>query len=259
MTLALTLASSLLTALPVSAQYQLKLQDFALGGNQVTDVWDTLTAAANPGTGNYPGQTMWSPVASQSGGGDAQLVKVANGSGGGPYFASASIYYGGMSSNINFQGGTLMVRDLTPVAGVRSVVFQVSIGEAWTYDFYDHVLPALTLTLGDGGTVELAVADYTAVLDKFYNGTMAMPSGDEPVYINTYALQWDLSAYVDIASFDISFEGVQHAQLYGLRLDQSDFLNSASVIPEPNACVLTAVGAGLTLVLVWWHRRRRRA
>ncbi|MDR0532596.1 MAG: PEP-CTERM sorting domain-containing protein [Verrucomicrobiales bacterium] len=264
MTAAIVLTA--LLPLTAKAQYTLSFSNYNLGGTLSSDAWTNLTATAIPGTGSFPGTTMWSPVASQSGGGTAQLAKVANGSGGGPYMAGGSIYFGGFSADINNFGGTLMVQDATPVSGLQTLVFQISIGEAWTYDFYNHELPVLNLTLDGGVTLSLE-ATYWAVTDKFDNGSVEMPTGTEEVYINTYALQWDLSnldlatllpTYTgdgSITSFNISFSGVQHAQIYGMQLDQSDAANPNLVqsIPEPSTYVLLGIGV-VVLFLTARHR-----
>lgn len=73
----------------------------------------------------------------------------------------------------------------------------------------------------NGGLQNIS-ATASTVLDRFYNGTVQMPSGPEDVYINTYLLQWDLSAVGPVTSFSIQFDGVQHAQVYALRLDESN-------------------------------------
>lgn len=227
-----------------------------LSGVTQYDGWIGLTAVNYPGFGGFPGTGAWpSTVGSNrttsntfnaTEPGDAVLSKSANGAGGGPYLAGESIYFGGFSSTVNNPGGALRVTDTTPVAGIQNVVFQVQIGEAWTWDFTSDVLPTLSY---NGGTQNL-VPVYSSIAEQFFNGTVTMPSGPENVYINTHVLQWDLSGIVDpIASFSVDFGAVQHAQVYGLRLDQS---STFTLIPAPGAGVL--VGAGALLAA-----RRRRA
>lgn len=225
-----------------------------LDGNTKSDGWDTLTAAAIPGSGGFPGYTMWNPVNSQVYSDinhRAQLTKLTNGPGGGPYFASGSIYFGGFSADLNYFGGTLAIAENNPLAGLQTVVFQIEIGEAWTYDFYNDVLPQLSLNYGDNITLTLE-ADYSAILQQTWNGTVEMPTGDEDVYINLWGLQWDLSGYEDINSFSINFSAVQHSQIYSLRLDQSDVFTQA--IPEPSIWALLILSAVVFPLL-----RRRRA
>lgn len=238
------------------------LVDPAIAGNSQFDGWETgnLTFGQNPGYPGFPGSGAWpAPIGSGSAGsGDAVLNKVANGSGGGPYPAGGSIYFGGFSGDLNNNGGTLSVSDATPVGGLENVIFQIQIGEAWTYDFWNGVLPTLSY---NGGAQNLAAT--TAVLaEQFFNGTVTMPTGEEPVYINTYLLQWDLSSISDpIRSFSINFTGVQHAQLYALRLDQSDEFQSIvasdpPVVPEPTSLALAGF-AGIGLLFRRISGRRR--
>lgn len=203
--------------------------------------------------GSFPGSGPFVPIAAQVGDSTAQLIKTANGTGGGPYVAGDSIYYGGFSGAFNNPGGTMAVTVPNPIADLSTLVFQVQIGEAWTYDFLDHALPVLSYTTS-AGTVNDVAADFSSIISKIANGTVSMPSGPEPIFFNTHALQWDLSAVVDpITSFNVSFQGVQHAQLKGLRLDQgSDSFTGVNLVPEPTSAALGLMGAVALLI-----RRRR--
>lgn len=191
-----------------------------LTGNTAFSGWDSLNAGTYPGYGAFPGTGAWPSALNPnvSGSGSAKLNKVANGAGGGPYVASGSIYFGGFSSTVNFFGGTLAVTNAAPVANLANIVFQLQIGEAWTYDLFNHALPVLSF---NGGAQNIA-ATYSAVTEKYDNGTVTMPTGEETVYINTYMLQWDLTGLGAITSYSISFSGVQHAQVYAARVDESD-------------------------------------
>lgn len=233
------------------------LIDPQLPGLTQYDEWaaGSLTSSANPGYPGFPGSGAWpGPIGSSApGSGDANLNKIANGTGGGPYPAGSAIYYGGFSADINNNGGTLSVTDVTPVAGLSNLVLQIQIGEAWTYDFWNDVLPTLSY---NGGTQDLA-ADDSHLLEAFFNGTVTMPTGEEAVYINTYLLQWDLSSLGPIAGVSIKFTGVQHAQLYALRLDQSDEYSPA-VVPEPGTLTLAGM-AGVGLMVACRTRRRSAA
>ncbi|WP_146431065.1 PEP-CTERM sorting domain-containing protein [Blastopirellula retiformator] len=232
----------------------MSLIDPGLSGSTQYDEWTNtgLIGASNPGFPGFPGSGAWpSPIGSDAvGSGDATLNKTANGSGGGPFPSGSSMYFGGFSSAINNDGGTLQVADATPVANLQTVSFQVQIGEAWTYDFFDDILPTLSY---NGGSQDLA-ATTSLLLEQYDNGTVTMPSGEETVYINTYLLTWDLSSIIGtISDFAIDFTGVQHATLFTLRLDQSD---QPVATPEPGSLALLLGGIPAA---IWCLRRRRNA
>lgn len=229
------------------------LVDPGLTGNTEYAGWVGLTIANYPGYPGFPGSGAWSTpmAANQAGSGNATLNKTANGTGGGPYPASGAIYFGGFSDVVNNNGGTLTVTDTTPVPGLQTVAFQVSIGEAWAHDFFNDVQPTLSY---NGGAQNLA-ATTSLLTDQFFNGTVEMPTGTENVYINTYLLTWDLSAIGELfGSIAMKFNGAQHAQVYALQLDQSDAL----AIPEPGSFALAAMGAVGLLVVARKRSIRRR-
>jgi len=194
------------------------------------------TVPGNPGYGSFPGTGNWpGPIYSQFQSADvlsgdrAGLIKVSNGTGGGPFPSGSSMYYGGASPTPNTDGGTLGVKGNT-ISGAQTLAFQISMGEAYGYSFYDSngdgvgELPTLSLYDVNGAFLTTLQAEYSGIIKQVYNGSLEMPPGsgvDEDVYINVYGLQWDLSTISDYASYQINFTGVQHAQLYSLRLDQS--------------------------------------
>lgn len=244
-----------------AAHATITVSDPVLPGTVSYDGWDNLTAANNPGFPGFPGTGAWPSGgigSNESGSGDATLVKVSNGTGGGPYPAGGSIYYGGFSAAINNNGGTLAVTDATPLANLTNVVFLIQIGEAWTYDFFNSVLPTLSF---NGGSQNLAATD-SALVDQLFNGTVTMPTGEEELFINTYLLQWDLSALAGtVTDFAINFTGVQHAQLYALDLYQSDvyasLFDTEPVVPEP--ATLGMIGLGLSMAGLARRKRRNAA
>ena len=256
--LAVVAASFLCAAAAASAQYVpgQQLVAVSLSGDTSYDGWTSLTAVANPGFPGFPGSGAWPSTigSSTAGSGNAVLAKLANGAGGGPYPAGQGLYFGGFSSTPNENGGTLAVQDFTPVANLANVAFQIEIGEAWTHDFYNNVLPTLSYTTGSG-TFSGILATGWALTGQYDNGTVTMPTGEETVYINSYLLQWDLSGVGEsITSIAISFSGVQHGQVYALQLDQSDTYSTLAAVPEPSAF---AALAGLGVLTLAATRRRR--
>lgn len=256
--LAASLALALLApaAARADAVSEASPQPISLDGTTSYDEWTVagLTNPPNSGFPGFPGSNPWpNPIGSNLGE-DATLDKTANGSGGGPYPASGSIYFGGFSAATNNHGGELTLTDSTIAFDLNTVVLQVEIGEAWGYDFWNHELPTLSYTTSSG-TVSDVTATFSRKIVQAYNGTVEMPTGEEAVYINLWGLQWDLSEVSEpITSYSISFIGVQHAQLYALRLDSSDAIHSASVLPVPEPSTWLLVGLGLGALL--WTRRR---
>lgn len=206
--------------------------------SSISEGWEELTAAAYPDNDvGFPGTGTWPEALESQVGDDAGsngLDKFSNGFAGGPYPASSGIYYGGMLTIPNTDGGELGV-DISAAGllpGVKTVVLQLDIGEAWTYDLYNDEPPVLTYTTSSGsGTATLS---YQILYKETYNGTVSMPSGTEELNINSRAYQFDLSGVTGtITSLSISFNGVQHAQLYGAGLQQFDAAStSVSLLPE---------------------------
>ena len=248
---------ALALAVPALADYVpgAALINPAITGNIQYDGWIGLTSANYAGYGSFPGSGSWpAPIGSNrtlantfntNESGDAVLAKVANGVGGGAFLSGSSVYFGNFSTDPNTLGGTLALSDATPVTGVRNVIAQIQIGEAFGFDFFNHILPTLSY---NGGAQSLP-ATFSTITDRFYNGTFDSPVGPQPIYINTYVLQWDLTGVAaPVTGFSVSFSGVSHSQVYGARLDQSDVY---SAIPAPGVAALGALG-GLVAV-----RRRR--
>jgi hypothetical protein len=233
-----------------------------LGGTSY-DGWNNLTNVNNPGFPGFPGSGAWPGAigSNTAGSGDAVVSKTANGaSGGGPTPLSQSIYFGSFTDGPNLKGGTLSVTDSTPLANLKTVVFQLEIGGANSgYDLWNGTLPALSYTTSEGGGGSLS-SNFSFTLAHVANGSFTSPLDGSvvPVYLNLYAEQWDLSAVSGtINSLKIDFSGVMHSQVYAMRLDQSDHAyGSVAAVPEPSTYGLLAVGGSFAIVA---FRRKCRA
>jgi hypothetical protein len=234
------------------------ITDPGLSGNTQADAWTTasISSGSNPGYPGFPGSGAWpnpinSITANVGTNGDGQLTKTANGTlGGGPFPSTSSLYFGSFDVTANISGGRVGVNDATPLANVANVVFQIQIGEATGFDFFNGVKPVLNYNGGSQGLV----ATNLVLLEQVQNGTFETPVGPQPIYINTYLLQWDTTALGPITSLSVSANGVQHSQIYQLRLDQSDvFIN----VPEPASATLAGMALLGVVGLVWKKRRTR--
>ena len=220
---------------------QIQVVDFG-PGNSGSDAWVNVNSVNFSGYGGFPGSSPWpAPIGSNgAGSGDAVLNRVAGSpTGGGPFLSSGSIYFGNFAQIPNALGGTLRLTDSTPLADLKTVVFQIQIGEATGYDLYSA--PALKINGGSSIVDPL----FSGIINRFQNGTFNSPAtgADEPVYVNTRGYQWDVSSLGAVTSFTIDFSGVTHSQIYGLQLDQSSSFFSTAVIPEPNVGALVLAGA----------------
>lgn len=222
------------------------IEDPHLPGNVRTDGWN-FAQVVNPSPdkpyGSFGSTALWAnPIESNAAGGfDAQFNKTA----GYGYATGYSIYPGAGVDGVNLYGGSFSVKEPDAITNVKNVVFQLDILEAHGYDFHDHALPALSY---NGGTQGLA-SNESAILSQVYSGTFPNPQtgANEPLYLNTWLLQWDLSGVSGpINSFEIDWSTVMHAQMYNARLDQSDVYAPAPV-PEPAMLGLLSLG-GLVLL-----------
>jgi hypothetical protein len=230
--------------------------DPGLSGNTQYDGWFDLSAAGNPGYPGYPGTKAWpAPIGSNApGSGDATLDKTANGIGGGPYpYSGGAIYHGGTSSKANTLGGSLAITDLTPVADLKVVVFQIKMTQAYGYDFYSNIPPVLSY---NGGAQALAPT-VTSLTSQVQTGTFTDPGtgSEQPVFTNEWFFQWDLTSVVPpITDFSVGWSSVQHSLIYALQLNQGDVYP----VPEPSTVCLAAMGglAVLAFSRKRWTRRR---
>lgn len=229
-----------------SAFATLYTYDLGLTGTKSFDGWDGNGFVAN-GV-NYPGMGTWpGPMATNmAGSGDAGLIKVGNGVGGGPYATGSAglrnIYHGGVSTVPNTLGGTLKVGDSTVVASAQTLFFQIIIAEAFGWDFYNDVAPILKIN----GQATTYAATFSHLLDREQNGTFEVPGGGtEPLYDNIYGMQWNLAGLGAVNSLEIEWSSVQHARIKGLQLDQTTdvYGDHFAAVPEPGTIVALSAGA----------------
>ena len=205
---------------------------FSGSGASSFDGWANITSANFSGFGGFPGSSGWpNPIGSNAeASGDSELARVAGSpTGGGPFLASDSIYFGNFSQVPNALGGTLRVSDGTPLPNLKTLVFQIQIGEADGYDFHDPTgYPVLKI---NGQTNGVSATYAPVLLGRYQNGTFFSPETqqEEPVYVNTWAFQWNLESGIAVSSFQIEFSCVTHAQVYGLQLDQSSDLQPQQI------------------------------
>ena len=157
--------------------------------------------------------------------------------------SSSSIYFGNFVQQTNALGGTLRISDPTPLAGLQTVLFQIQIGEVAGYDFFSPSgYPVLKI---NGQTNGISASFPELLVDRYQDGTFYSPETqlDEPVYVNTWAFQWNLTNAPSITSFAIDFSCVTHSQVYQLRVDQSSVLQSSQLIVSPPSLALLSKGS----------------
>jgi hypothetical protein len=201
-----------------------------------------------PGFGSFPGSSPWlNPDKSVKkagsnalNSGDAEIVRISGGEdGGGPIFLSESLYFGSFVQVPNALGGTLSISDSTPVAGVKTITLQVEIGEAVGYGFKS---PGGYPILKVNGQPAAYAPSHSVLLNRYQNGTFESPeTGQEPIYVKTVGYQWNVASVLPVDSIQIEFSAVTHSQIYEIRLDQTDVLQSQAVF-VPGFLALTGVG-----------------
>ena len=204
------------------------------GGNTSYEGWKDLTGN-NPDTSGWPGGIPSNTTQS----GDAELVRIS----GEPFPAWESIYFPSMNLNQNELGGTLAIQDSAPLAGVRTIVLQVKIGEGLLHDFHTPSgYPVLKINQGGASIEPTFSTKMNPVLYSYYE---LSETEEYPIYINTWAFQWNLDSAVVIQSFEVEFSAVTHAQVYALQLDQTSVLQSQQVFAKnelPPQIKLVSVG-----------------
>jgi hypothetical protein len=221
--------------------------NFAGGGSKSYSAWSNVNSFNYSGYGSFPGNSPWpSPIRATEGSTNSTLNRIAGSpTGGGPFLASESIYFGSFSQVPNALGGTLRLSNSLSLTNLRTLVFQIQIGEAIGYDFFSPSgFPKLSL---NGETYNTAL--YTNLVNRYQNGVFPSPETgeDEPVWVNTWAFQWNLTSPTNINNYAIDFSGVTHSQVYALRWDSTSVLQN-QVVPEPSTYALLLLAFGIIIL-----------
>lgn len=212
--------------------------NFSGSGVTSYSAWSNVNAFNYFGYGSFPGNQPWpSPIQATEGSTTASLNRIAGSpTGGGPFLASESIYFGSFSQVPNALGGTLRVFDSTPLFNLKTIVFQIQIGEATGFDFQTPAgFPRLSIN-----SETYKPSTFTNLVNQFQNGTFPSPvtGNEEPVYVNTWAYQWNFNSTNTFDTLAVDFSGVTHSQVYALRLDGTSIFQNTPVIPEPSVLAL---------------------
>lgn len=219
--------------------------NFSGGGTTSYSAWSNVNSLNYTGYGSFPGNAPWpSPIRATQGSTNSTLNRIAGSpTGGGPFLASESIYFGNFAQIPNALGGTLRLSNSISLTNLRTLVFQIQIGEATGFDFFEPTgNPKLTI---NGLTNSSVNATYTNLVNRFQNGTFPSPETgeEEPVWINTLAYQYNITNASSITNYHIDFSGVTHSQVYAMRWDGTTVLQNTAVIPEPSTLGLLALAA----------------
>lgn len=240
--LRLQFAAVTLLCLATQSWAQIVGVNFSGGGTTTYSSWSNLTSANYSGYGSFPGNSPWpAPISATDGLVSASLNRIAGSpTGGGPFLSSSSIYFGNFAQIPNALGGTLQISNNSPLSGLRTLVFQLQIGEATGFDFWQpNGFPALSI---NGEDAQAAL--FTNLVTRYQSGTFPSPAtgSNEPVYVNTWAYQWNLNP-TNVLSYAVNFSAVTHSQVYALRVDGTTALQTAAVVPEPRVAHLLAIVA----------------
>jgi hypothetical protein len=221
--------------------------NFSGGGTTSYSAWSNVNAFNYSGYGSFPGNQPWpSPITATEGSTTASLNRIAGSpTGGGPFLASESIYFGNFAQVPNALGGTLQVFDNAPLFNLKTLVFQIQIGEATGFDFYQPLgFPKISINSGSYSS-----ATFTNLVNRYQNGVFPSPETgqDEPIYINTWAYQWNFTTN-GFDTLAIDFSGVTHSQIYALRMDGTSVFQNTPVIPEPSIYALLLLAFGIIII-----------
>ena len=232
--------------------------NFSGGGTTSYSAWSNINSFNYVGYGSFPGSAPWpAPIRATQGSTNSTLNRMAGSpTGGGPFLASESIYFGNFAQVSNALGGTLRLSNSVSLTNIKTLVFQIQIGEATGYDFFEPAgLPRLTI---NGLTNASSFSTFTNLVTRFQNGVFPSPETgqDEPVWINTLAYQWNITNASSITNYHVDFSGVTHSQVYAMRWDGTTVLQSTPVIPEPSTLGLLVLAAAATGGYVLRKRNR---
>lgn len=233
--------------------------NFAGGGTTSYSAWSNINSFNYVGYGSFPGNLPWpAPIIATQGSTNSTLNRIAGSpTGGGPFLASESIYFGNFAQTPNALGGTLRISNNLSLTNLQTLIFQIQIGEALGYDFFEPAgLPKLSI---NGLTNASSFSTFTNLVTRFQNGVFPSPETgqDEPVWVNTLAYQWNITNASTITNYHIDFSGVTHSQVYAMRWDGTTVLQSTPVIPEPSLFGLLMLAAAVTGGYVFIKRNRQ--
>lgn len=218
-----------------------------LPGTTQYDGWDTLTVNRLPGYGSYPGDAAWpGTVGSNSTGSLDAVFGKASGNG---FFASQSMYVGAGAR------GNFFVKDTTPHAVTKTVVFQIDIGSGGV-DGQDVVGGTGTLDMSLEPTLVVNNVSASPLVHRKrviissstgVNSGGNAPAGDGEATLVTWQYWWDLSTFAGtVNDLQVNWQQFEHSQTYGLRLDSSNV--SVAAVPEPATFALVVLGVAPLLV-----------
>lgn len=250
--LAFALVYSLLAS---SAFAQTKDIVFSGGGTTTFDGWSnmTVTRLGSLNYGAWPGSKVWTNAitANVTGSSGGLLNRLAGSpNGGGPFPSDTSLYFGSSTTVANTLGGTLGV-SRAPVSAVRTVVFQIELGEGQPqgqtrYFFHEPVgnPTAGRPTLYVNGQ-PLSAPTHTALVNQRSTEDGGGANFEDPVFVNTYGYQWNISTS-NVTSIEVRFSCVEHVSIYSMRIDQTSVLQTGNLLEtQTSAPVIELSGTGL--------------